>query len=70
MTGPYLSIIIRRYNFPPKPQEVTRVETDQSITKETILIKIAESKNRFQVDTFLDTPVTLSIWQLLDQSPQ
>ena len=55
---------------PPKPQEVIRVETDQSITKETIPIKMAEGKSRFQVDTFLDTQVTLSIWQLLDRSPQ
>ena len=31
---------------------------------------MAESKDRFQVDAFLDTPITLPIWQLLDRSPQ
>ena len=31
---------------------------------------MAEDKNRFQVGASLDTPVTLLMWQLLDQSPQ
>ena len=28
-----------------------------------------EDKDRFQVGTFLDTPITLPMWQLLDRSP-
>ena len=31
---------------------------------------MTESKNRFQADTFLDNPVSLSMWQLLDRFPQ
>lgn len=31
---------------------------------------MAEGKGRFQVGAFLDAPVTLPIWQLLDRSPQ
>ncbi len=31
---------------------------------------MAEGKDRFQVGAFLDTPVTLPMWQLLDRSPQ
>ena len=31
---------------------------------------MAEEKSRFQVGAFLDTAVTLLMWQLLDQSPQ
>ena len=33
-------------------------------------IKMAEGKDRFQVGAFLDISVTLSMWQLLDRSPQ
>ena len=31
---------------------------------------MAEEKSRFQVGAFLNTPVTLPIWQLLDRLPQ
>ena len=46
------------------------MESDQFVDKETIPIRKAEGKNRFQVVAFFDTPVTLPMWQLLDQSPQ
>lgn len=55
---------------PPKLQETTEMEVDRLLAKETIPIKMAEGKDRFQVGAFLDTPVTLPIWQLLDRSPQ
>lgn len=35
--------------------------------KKTIPIKMTDYKNRFEVCAFFDTPVTLSIWQLLDE---
>ena len=38
--------------------------------KETIAINMAKDRNRFQITKFLDTPITLPIWQLLDRSPQ
>lgn len=31
---------------------------------------MADDKKRFQVGAFLDTPVTLPMWQLLNRSPQ
>lgn len=46
------------------------MEVDRLIVKETIPIKMAEGKDRFQVGAFLDTPVTLLMWQLLDWLPQ
>lgn len=46
------------------------MEVDRLIAKETIPIKMAEDKDRFQVGAFLDTPVTLPMWPLLDRSPQ
>lgn len=55
---------------PPQPQEISKIEVDGSVTKETIMIKIAEGKDRFQVGAFLNTPVNLPMWQLLDRSPQ
>ena len=45
------------------------MEADQLVAKETIPIRMAEGKNRFQVGAFFDTPVTLPMWQLLDRSP-
>ena len=38
--------------------------------KETVPINMARDRNRFSVDSFLDVPVTMPIWQLLDRSPQ
>ena len=38
--------------------------------KETVAINMAKDRSRFQVSDFLDAPVTLPIWQLLDRSPQ
>lgn len=38
--------------------------------KETVAINMAKDRSRFQVSEFLDAPVTLPIWQLLDRSPQ
>ena len=46
------------------------MEADQLVAKETIPIRMAKGKSRFQVGAFLDTLVTLPMWQLLDQSPQ
>lgn len=40
------------------------------VSNKTILIKILESKNRFQDGAFFNTPFTLFIGQLLDQLPQ
>ncbi len=59
----------RKTLSPPHPQEIDQMEADQLVAKETIPIRMAEGKNRFQVDAFFDTPVTLPMWQLLDQSP-
>ena len=55
---------------PSHPQEIAKMEADKLVAKETIPIRMAEGKNRFQVGEFLDTPVTLPMWQLLDWSPQ
>ncbi len=55
---------------PPHPQEIAKMEADQLVAKETIPIRMAKGKNRFQIGAFLGTPVTLSMWQLLDRSPQ
>ena len=55
---------------PTHPKEIAKMEADQLVAKETIPIRMAEDKNRFQVGAFLDTPVTLPMWQLLDRSPQ
>lgn len=38
--------------------------------KETVPINMTKSKERFDVGSFLDVPVTMTIWQLLDRSPQ
>lgn len=51
--------------------KTTKVESNWLVYKITISIKIAESKDRFQVDVlFNNILVTLFIWQFLDQSPQ
>ncbi len=55
---------------PPYLQEIAKIQADQLVAKETIPIRMAEGKNRFQVGEFLDTPITLLMWQLLDRSPQ
>lgn len=55
---------------PSKSPKTTKIECDQLVSKETILIKMAKGKNRFQVGTFLDIPITLPIWQIFDRSPQ
>lgn len=38
--------------------------------RETVAINMAKDRNRFQVSQFLDAPVTMPLWQLLDRSPQ
>lgn len=38
--------------------------------KETVAINMAKNKSRFQILQFLDAPVTMPIWQLLDHLPQ
>ena len=38
--------------------------------KETIPVNMAKGKDRFHIDQFLEFPVTMSLWQLLDRSPQ
>lgn len=38
--------------------------------KKTVAINMAKNKSRFQISQFLDSPVTMPIWQLLDRSPQ
>ncbi len=55
---------------PPHLQDIAKMESDQLVSNETIPIRMAEGKNRFQVGAFLDTPVTVPIRQLLDRSPQ
>ena len=55
---------------PTRPQEAAKNQDNWSATKETIPIKMAEGKEHFQVGSFLETPVTLPIWQRLDLSPQ
>ena len=60
----------RKTPSPLRPQEATKIQTNRAATPETIFIKMAEGKNRFQIGAFLDTPVTLPMWQLLDRSSQ
>ncbi|MCJ1349322.1 hypothetical protein MMC31_007558 [Peltigera leucophlebia] len=59
-------------NIPPlsRPQEAAEIQDDRAVTKETIPIKMAEGKDRFQGGSFLETVVPLPMWQRLDQSPQ
>lgn len=54
----------------PRPQEAAKTTVDCSVTKDTIPIEMREGKNRFQVGSFLETPVPLPMWQRLNQSPQ
>ena len=54
----------------PKSPEAVRNQDNRAVVKETISIKMAEGKDCFQVGEYLDSPVTLPMWQLLDQSPQ
>lgn len=54
----------------PRPQEAAKTKVDCSVPKDTIPIEMREGKNRFQVGSFLETPVPLPMWQCLDQSPQ
>lgn len=71
--GVYDRLQSQRYQqktaLPPKSPETTTIKSDWLVPKETIPIKMAEGKDRFQVGAFLDTPVTLPMWQLLDRSP-
>lgn len=53
----------------PKPQETSRPRGNRAVTKETIPMKMAEGKERFQVGAFLDT-ATPFIWQRLDRFSQ
>lgn len=48
----------------PKPPKI------DAATKETVPINMAKNKDRFTVEGFLGSEVTLPIWQLLDRSPQ
>ncbi len=63
---PTLRYYQQKTPLPPHPQKIAKIEADQLVAKETILIRMAEGQNRFQVGAFLDTLVTLPIWQLLD----
>lgn len=65
----------------PQPQPHTPSEPQRRInisnpkqteysTKETVPINVARDRSRFQIESFMDSPVTLSFWQLLDRSPQ
>ena len=38
--------------------------------KETVAINMAREKSRFEIAQFLESPVTMPLWQLLDRSPQ
>ena len=38
--------------------------------RETAAINMAKDRSRFEISQFLDSPVTMPIWQLLDRSPQ
>lgn len=53
-----------------RPQHANKVQDDQSVTQETIPIKMTKNKNSFQTGPFLETPISLLIRHRLDQSPQ
>ena len=53
-------------NIPPLP----RLQEAAKTQDETFPIKMAEGKDRFQVGSFLETPVPLPMWQRLDKSPR
>ena len=38
--------------------------------RETVAINMAKDRSRFEISQFLDSPVIMPIWQLLDRSPQ
>lgn len=44
---------------PLRPQETAKIQDNWSVTKETIPFKMAGGKDRFQVGSFLETPVTI-----------
>ncbi|KAF6238733.1 hypothetical protein HO173_003239 [Letharia columbiana] len=51
-------------------QPLSSSEPQHDGPQETVAINIAKDRERFQVSQFLNAPVTLPIWQLLDRSPQ
>lgn len=61
---------LQRKIVPTNGKDETGPSSTYTGPKESVPINMAKGKNRFEVNNFLDFPVTMTMWQLLDRSPQ